>query len=226
MFPSSARGGDAIFAGVSSTLSLRCRCGGVTGEVRGVAPATCNRAICYCRDCRAFAHFLEVDILDAHGGTDIVQVSPSQVRITGGSDRMRSMRLAPNGLLRWYADCCRTPLGNMVSAKVPYVGLPRVCLVDATDAIVGPAVGVHGRLAPGGVPPGAYSRAPVSMIVKAVKLMLRWWMGGKGKPSPYFDDEGNPRVRPEVLDAERRERLRTMDARVGSARSSHTGARE
>lgn len=204
---------------VATALALRCRCGAVTGEVADVSPAACNHAICYCRDCRAFAHALEADILDAYGGTDIVQVAQSQVRLTGGREHLRCLRLSPRGLHRWYAGCCRTPIGN-TQPRLPYVGLPRVCLVDATDAVVGPTVGVLGRSAPGGVPPGAHARAPLRMIGHATKLMLRWWIGGKGRPSPYFTDDGTPRAVPEVLAPPERERLHRMDAQVGSSAAS------
>jgi hypothetical protein len=202
---------------MTSTIALRCRCGAVSGEVSEVSPATCNHAVCYCRDCRAFAHFLDVDILDGYGGTDIVQFAPSRIRITAGHEHMRSMRLTPKGLLRWYAECCRTPIGNMLSIKVPFVGLPRVCLPDVRDDLVGPAPGVQGHLAPGGTPPGAHARAPLGYIARAFALMFRWWVGGHGRPSAYFHDDGTPRVVPEVLAPEERERLRTLDARVGTS---------
>lgn len=48
-------------------LPLRCSCGALRGVLRGMSPARGNRVVCYCRDCQAFAHFLDRDeILDAH----------------------------------------------------------------------------------------------------------------------------------------------------------------
>ena len=51
---------------------LRCQCGAIRGHV--ALPAKTVRAICYCRDCQAFARYLARagDVLDEHGGTDIV----------------------------------------------------------------------------------------------------------------------------------------------------------
>lgn len=198
---------DATIRAMASDLELRCRCGAVRGVVRDVSPSSCSHAICYCRDCRAFARWLGGDILDAHGGTDIVQVAPAQVTFVAGADRLASMRLSPKGLLRWYCDGCRVPMGNMVSAKVPFVGLPVVAFVDASLSVVGKPVGLHGRFAPGGVPQGASARAPIGMILHASRLMLGWWLGGKGRPSPYFADDGSPNVAPLVLDAAVREPL-------------------
>jgi hypothetical protein len=193
-------------------LALRCRCGAVEGVVTDVAPASCSHVICYCRDCRVFARFLGGDdFLDAHGGTEVVQVAPSQVRFTAGFDRLRSMRLSPKGLLRWYTDCCRTPIGNMISIKVPFVGLPSPCFVALPESAVGPKIGVNARTAPGGkIPPGAHAGAPVGFLFRVAKLMLGWWIGGKGRPSPYFDDAGVPRVAPVVIDLEERMRLQAL----------------
>ena len=89
-----------------------------------VSPSTGTRVICYCDSCQAFARFLErEDILDSAGGTDIVQVSPSQLRITEGASQLRSMRLTEKGLIRWYTDCCKTPVGNTIGAAFPFIGV-------------------------------------------------------------------------------------------------------
>ncbi|MFO0633094.1 MAG: DUF6151 family protein [Nannocystaceae bacterium] len=99
-------------------VALRCRCGTIVGRITGLSPRSCNRAVCYCSDCLAFARWLgSSDITDAHGGTDIVQVAPASVSFTSGHEHLRSMRLSPKGLLRWYSDCCRVPMGNMILAR-------------------------------------------------------------------------------------------------------------
>ena len=193
-------------------LALQCRCGAGRGVVTDVAAASCSHVICYCHDCQVFARFLGGDdIVDAHGGTEVVQLAPSQVRITAGADRLRSMRLSPKGLLRWYTECCRTPIGNMISAKVPFVGLPSACFVELSESVVGPVVGVNARGAKGGkMPPGAHAGAPVGFLLRVSGLMLRWWLGGKRRPSAYFDDAGAPRVAPVVLDLDERRRLQAL----------------
>jgi hypothetical protein len=91
---------------------LRCRCRAIQGHVESTHRA--GRAICYCRDCQAFARNLGSPelTLDARGGTDIVATSPRYVRFTRGREQHRCMSLSPKGLFRWYAGCCRTPIGN------------------------------------------------------------------------------------------------------------------
>ena len=50
-------------------------------------------------------------MVDPAGGTDIFQMPPGRVKITAGTDAMRCLRLS-NKVLRWYIDCCRTPIAN------------------------------------------------------------------------------------------------------------------
>jgi len=65
----------------------------VRGVARAVSPSAGFRFVCYCKDCQAFARFLErPDILDAGGGTDIFQLPPGQVTFTAGLDALRCVR--------------------------------------------------------------------------------------------------------------------------------------
>jgi hypothetical protein len=191
-------------------LALRCRCGEVRGTVVDVAPGACNHALCYCKDCQAFARFLDrADMLDAYGGTDIVQVAPSQVRIERGAEQLRSVRLHDKGMIRWYSACCRSPLGNTMSMRVPFVGLPTVCFEPRpTDAVIGNAVGANAKSATSPPPGEAYQVISIRWMLGATRRMLGWWLRGKGKPTPYFVERtGEPRSAPTVLTAEERTRF-------------------
>src|ERR1700692_3578838 len=91
-------------------LSLRCRCGRMRGTASSVSPSSGFRFVCYCKDCQAFARFLErADVLDPAGGTDIFHMPPGRVKLTAGTDALRCLPLS-NKVLRWYtewldADC-------------------------------------------------------------------------------------------------------------------------
>lgn len=54
---------------------IECQCGALGGYIQGAG--TCSRVVCYCSDCRVFEKFLGChnDVLDAHGGTEIVQLA-------------------------------------------------------------------------------------------------------------------------------------------------------
>src|SRR5215813_954419 len=119
---------------MSKNATLRCSCGRVRGVVTNVSPSTVNRAVCYCDDCQAFHHHLgRADLLDAHGGTDIVQVAPASFSLVQGGERVVGLRLTPNGLHRWYASCCRTPLGNMVGPAIPFIGIVAQAFASETQ---------------------------------------------------------------------------------------------
>ena len=137
-------------------IDLRCRCGEVRGRATGLSPRTVNRVVCYCDDCQAFAHQLgRADLLDPQGGSDIVQMAPAAVSYTIGQQHIVGLRLKPNGLYRWYAKCCNTPLGNTFTPTIPFVGL----LAPAFDksrwdqAVGAPSGAIFGKYAVGGPPP-------------------------------------------------------------------------
>src|SRR5215467_13480397 len=106
-----------VSAPAGHDISLRCRCGRVRGIASDVSPSSGFRFVCYCNDCQAFARFLErPDMLDPAGGTDIFQMPPGCVKLTVGTDAVRCLRLSDKGVLRWYTDCCRTPIGNTAAS--------------------------------------------------------------------------------------------------------------
>jgi hypothetical protein len=195
-----------------STVSLRCRCGTVRAEVRAVSPATVNRVICYCDDCQAFARFLDrADVLDAAGGTDIVQLPPGRITFTSGIDRLACVRLSGSGLFRWYTTCCKSPIGNMVGPALPFIGVIRAFMdfepsAVSPDEVLGlPLASIFGKFAIGGCPRGAHPKAPAKLVLRAGRLMLGWWLRERSA-APFFDRvTRQPLALPRILDpAERR----------------------
>jgi hypothetical protein len=191
---------------------LRCRCGAVKGQVDHPERAM-GRGACYCRDCQAFAHFLgqPTQVLDAAGGTDVVATQPQHVTITQGRDKIACMSLSPKGLLRWYASCCRTPIGNTSrSAKTPYVGLVHSCLdnrAQAIDRSFGPVtLRLNTQSARGPVP--ETSKGMFGTMVRSLWAMMRARLGGGWRQTPFFEPgSGAPIVTPQVIGRDERERL-------------------
>ncbi len=206
-----------MIARMTSSIDLACRCGAVSGTLSDVAPDRVNHVRCYCDDCRAFAHFLErSDQLDRWGGVGIVQVEPSQVRFTEGREQLRCMRLSERGMNRWYSACCKTPMGNTLGARVPFVGLFHGCFVELPERALGPAEGCNARWAIG-EPPGAHPRASARLALKTVRLLARWAIATRGRENPYFDPvTKTPRIAPVVLTRQERDALRARDAEVGA----------
>jgi hypothetical protein len=189
-----------------SALSLR---GGESG--RDQPPRTVNRITCYCDDCQAFAHQLgRADLLNAKGGSDIVQVAPSALSFTRGRDRIVGLRLKPNGLYRWYAKCCNTPVGNTLTPAVPFVGLfaQTFDAPNLDDVIGAPTGALQGKFAIGEPPKGS-TGLNLSVLLGAVGRVLGWRLGRKTWPHPFFArDTHAPAYPVTVVSKERREALR------------------
>lgn len=188
--------------------------------MRDVSGDQGNRIVCYCDDCQSFAHFLDGadQILDAHGGTDIFQMSPAGFEITQGGDHLACMRLRPGGLLRWYADCCRTPIGNTLGTRqVPFVGLIHSCTDHTShgrtrDEALGPVrARVHARFATGDrAALDAHDRAPASMLLRFAWIVLKARLRGDHRRSAFFDDRtGDPTATPHVLTEDELRRVET-----------------
>src|SRR5262245_8312426 len=142
----------------STELPLTCACG--TWRATLSAPrGSGQRGTCYCDDCQAYARYLgRDDIVDAAGGTEVIQTWPAQMAITAGESELRLLRLSAKGLHRWYASCCRAPIANTFgSARFPFMGLMARRVAEdrrgALTELYGPAIGVQGRFARGGCPP-------------------------------------------------------------------------
>src|SRR5262249_30044126 len=145
---------------MSRNATLSCSCGEVRGFVTGVSPNTVNRVVCYCDDCQAFLHHLgRPELLDAQGGTDIVQIAPASLSFVQGEERIVGLRLGPKGLYRWYASCCRTPVGNTVGPAIPFVGVVAQAFESETqksDNLFGRPIGrIYGKYAVGSAPEGS-----------------------------------------------------------------------
>ncbi|MDE2408362.1 MAG: hypothetical protein KGL91_10940 [Xanthomonadaceae bacterium] len=195
-------------------MKLACRCGQVQGEID---PArSYARATCYCRDCRAFARWLGgAGLLDAAGGSDILAMAPDGLRLTRGADQLACMSLGPRGLLRWYARCCRTPMGNLPrNPKLFYLGVP-VAALAAPAADVDQTYGPPGRIrinpesATGNVLPTRM--ASLRGTLRIVRKLLAARLAGRSR-SVFFDAESGTPVRsPEVLTLEQRRELAGRD---------------
>ena len=189
-------------------LPLQCRCGRVRGAAREVSPSAGLRFVCYCTDCQAFAHFLDrADVLDAAGGTDIFQMPPSRVTLTEGVDAVRSLCFSSR-VIRWYADCCKTPIGNTASSpRFPVFALTHSFIdSEATgrsrdDALGPPLCRIYERSAAGLLPPGAPPPPSLGIFARRATKILGWWWRGLGRPNPFFDDHTNaPFSAPRILD--------------------------
>lgn len=193
-------------------VRIRCRCGALQGLLEGVSPDGCNHLVCLCDDCQAYGKHLASGFLDENGGSEIVQVAHSSVRLTHGREHLACVRLGPKGMHRWYASCCRTPVANTLGPRSVFAGVLVECLEKPLDGcslpeVIGPIrERVQGRYGVGELPPGTARIASASFVWFSARLVLRWWLGGSATPSTFFEN-GAPRVAPQILDAHERAAL-------------------
>lgn len=196
----------------ADACALSCICGSLRGYV--LQPQLVNRGLCYCRDCQAFARYLGNvgEVMNAQGGTDILQTMPARVVFTAGRDKLACMRLTEHGLIRWYASCCRTAVGNTAADYRKYfVGLIHTCLHApgaALDVAYGP-VRMHVNTQSALGTPKPRQVLAVRGIARLGHGMLRAWIQGTYRDTPFFDAaSGRPVVDPIVLTAAQREQVR------------------
>lgn len=172
------------------------------------SPTRGLRFVCYCKDCQALARFLQrPDVLDSAGGTDIFQMPGGRVKLTVGADAVRCLRLSDKGVLRWYTDCCRTPIGNTAArTRFPMTAVVHSFMVHGADGrsgdrVLGPPLcRIHERSAVGPLPPNAPRPPSPGIFVRRAPKLVGWWMRGLGRPSPLFDERTSaPLVVPRVL---------------------------
>lgn len=185
---------------------LQCRCGRLTGEVADTRSAL--HAVCYCRDCQAYAHHLgQADgVLDALAGTEVVATHARNVSFTGGREHLACVSLTDKGMLRWYARCCHTPVGNTGRDwRMPYVGLVHTCLRPQGGEPLGPptfqSVQMHLETAgaKGGKPPalGGWNQARALLGFMPRIAVSR--LTGSYRHTPFFDGTGVPVAAVHVL---------------------------
>ena len=198
---------------MSKEVEVRCRCGEVRGVVANASPRTVNRVVCYCDDCQAFAHQLgRADLLNAQGGTDVVQVAPAALSFVQGQHRIVGLRLTPKGLFRWHTSCCNTPVGNTFGPAIPFVGIV-VQVFDAgpqrPDQVFGAPIGaILGKYAIGKAPAGS-TGINLSVLLPAISKVLGWRLRGRTWPHPFFQPKTREPIYPlTVLPPEQREALR------------------
>jgi hypothetical protein len=93
---------------------------------------------------------------------------------------------------------------------MPFVGVSRALLAvepSASDAWLGPAPGIQGRFAHGAAPSTVSAKISPAVAARTVARLATWYLVAR-RPSPLFDERGQPIVTPEVLTKDRREALR------------------
>lgn len=192
----------------SMNLRLQCQCGSLRGNLSHTHLAA--RGVCYCKDCRAYSHHLGVETVthDSLGGAEFVATQAKYLSFTDGAQNLACLSLSENGLLRWYAKCCNTPIGGTTrNWKVSYVGIVGVCLKADSLAFERAFPQVQMRVNTGSakqVPPRMLARTMISLGGLMARVMASG-VNGTYKTTPFFSaPTGSPTVPVVMLSQEQR----------------------
>ena len=192
---------------------LQCKCGSLRGQIQGTG--TCSRVVCYCADCRAFAKYLGCadDVLDQHGGTEIVQLAQPRVVFTYGMQHLAELRLSAKGMLRWYAACCNTPIGNTLpERKISFFGLIHSCLEHSKlEQDFGTHIALVNVDSAYGQPKPQPKGLP-GTIWRFLLIVLSMRITGGYRRSALFDDAGTLIVSPTILSSEQLKQLKSTES--------------
>ena len=199
-------------------FTVSCQCGSFKAQADVASSKGLSHIVCYCEDCQAYIRHLEksAQVLDDHGGTDIIQMSPACLHIKNGQQNLGIVRLTDRGIFRWYATCCNTPLYNTPpSANMPFLGLLKHAVTDSATAVrqlAGPvSVGVcAGAQYPFNADWPVKKGFGLAVMFGALRNIVRWRTAGDHKKSELFDlTTGHAIVKPQVLTTEQRAALST-----------------
>ncbi len=161
--------------------TLTCTCGAFKAILRDISPRHGTHLRCHCDDCRAAFRVLRPGV-EPKGGIHLFQTDPDKIEITLGLEHFECFQLGPNGLFRWYAKCCNTPLFNTLrSAKMPFVG---VMTETATDpAVFGPVIADAHMAGKDGKPK---HKGMGKMVFRLISRMIGARVSGRWKNTPFF----------------------------------------
>lgn len=173
-----------------------CACGSTRAAL---VPGEGALGVCYCRDCRGYAHHLgHPEILDEAGGTAVYATLSDRLRILEGAGNLACLRLTRTGPMRWYAACCNSPLAN--TAPTPRVSYVAVMAAGCTPrkALGRVRARLHGEAARGRVP--RPRGGAMGFVWGAILRALSARLTGRWRATPFFDAAGQPIAPPRYLD--------------------------
>jgi hypothetical protein len=111
-----------------------------------------------------------------------------------------------------FAGSCNSPVGNTLSPAVPFVGIVAQAFdigAQHPDDVFGKPIGaIKGEYAIGDTPSGSKG-IKLSLMVRAIRMVLGWRLRGQTWPHPFFERDTRAPIYPvSVLSPQQRQTLR------------------
>jgi hypothetical protein len=145
--------------------------------------------------------------LPPHGGTELIQTTPDAIDIISGAEHLAMLRLSPNGLCRWYAKCCNTPMFNTLQRRtLPFAGIVvHQAESDDVQAAMGPIWGhAFTSYAPQNSGAPSQDKHMARIGTKMLGRLIGAYLTGRASQNPFLTEDKEWIVTPEVLTLEQR----------------------
>lgn len=184
-------------------MRIKCSCGQVKAEIKNFPKNSPGRLVCYCDDCQKFLKQINrMELMDECGGSEIIPIYPTDLKIIEGKEKLQCLRLTSKGLFRWYTSCCQTPFGN-IRAGFPWLGLLSEVYESSDLEKLGPIRSrVAGKFALSPPPAGTPDNMKLKDIFVVAPFLIKGFLLKKSTPSIYFiEDNKTPIVNPQIVKA-------------------------
>ena len=174
-------------------LSFQCECGTVTGQVDISNTRDFVHLKCMCDSCLAFAHLGDHQNthIDADGFVDLMQALPQNVDIHSGHKTLTTLRLSQKGPMRWYADCCNTPLWiTLGTPKIPFTSFLAANLSNRDQLGSVSYYAFADKLPKAERPKPNGPWGGIKLVFGLIARTFRVKIAGRMKDTPFFDASG------------------------------------
>eukprot|EP00282_Hemiselmis_andersenii_P019580 CAMPEP_0172039056 /NCGR_PEP_ID=MMETSP1041-20130122/23677_1 /TAXON_ID=464988 /ORGANISM="Hemiselmis andersenii, Strain CCMP439" /LENGTH=233 /DNA_ID=CAMNT_0012696693 /DNA_START=260 /DNA_END=961 /DNA_ORIENTATION=- len=211
----------------NESLPLSCACGEVQGTLSGSGKGSYIVCYCTCcQDMHTFLG--KESLMDAQGGCHFRMTAPGDIKFTKGESKVHhergeiahcrpngglaAIRVPPHsprqinsfkltektGTVRWYTDCCKSPIGATVSDLPPFMMDLSTSFIAAKDrALVARSLGpITMRMfadsskkdtsALDNPKPSSRTFWLFTYMYHFLKFSIRWWWRGALSPHPFF----------------------------------------
>lgn len=185
-------------------MHISCDCGSFKAELLAFPRNSPGRLACYCKDCQAYLNKIDrEDVLDEFGGSEIIPVYPSELKILQGRESLKCYRLTEKGLYRWAAGCCNTPLVN-TRPGFPWAGIFHTAYKNSDpgslDSLGEIKSRIFGRDAKGQPPFNISEKLGFQAMMTVMPFVIKGKMFKKSEGSEFFESDGRtPITTPEIL---------------------------
>jgi len=184
-------------------MKIQCDCGKFKAKLAEFPKNSPGRVVCYCDDCQSFLQKIQrEELLDPHGGTELVPVYPCDMEFTQGAEYLKCYKLSPKGLSRWATDCCGSPIAN-TRAHFPWVGIfHRAFTREDPDYLqkLGPIRSrIMGKYAKSKPPFKVPEKMGFKVLYSVMPFILKGKIFKKDKNSQFYEPDGKIPISEPVL---------------------------